>query len=242
MLHKTRGIVLHTTEYSESSIIASIFTAQFGVQSYIVNSVRSRRAKTKSSLFQPLTIVDLVVYHKADKGLQRIAEINAGYKFSSLPYDIVKSSIAIFLAEVLYRCIREEEPHTSLFEFTETAIKFMDMHDCSFSNFPMFLLIQITYHLGSYPSGEYSEQSQVFNLQEGVFQNTIPNHIYYTPPDVTKTISEIIKSGFNSFDKIKITTDMRSRAFNALITFYELHHTHGTRLKSQKILSEIFSD
>jgi len=75
MLHKTKGIVLNYIKYSDTSIIAKIYTEAFGLQSYIVNSVRSSKAKNKIALFQPLTLLEMVVYHKNHQGLQRISEM-----------------------------------------------------------------------------------------------------------------------------------------------------------------------
>ena len=61
MIHKTRGIVFRFTRYGETSIIVTIFTEAFGLQSYIVNGVRSKSAKNKIALYQPLTLLNLVV-------------------------------------------------------------------------------------------------------------------------------------------------------------------------------------
>src|ERR1700682_5759184 len=117
MLHKTRGIVLHTTDYAESSLIVKIYTELYGMQSYLINSVRRPKAKINSNLFQPLTLVELVVYHKHTGNLQRLKEISSNPQLVSIPYFTVKTSVAMFLNEVIYYSIREEEANSDMFRF-----------------------------------------------------------------------------------------------------------------------------
>ena len=102
MLHKTRGIVFKTTDYGETSVIVQIFTEKFGLQSYIINAVKKPRAKISRNMLQPLHLLDMVVYHKSAGNVQRIAEMKNSPVLLSIPYDVVKRSLAMFLNEVLF--------------------------------------------------------------------------------------------------------------------------------------------
>src|SRR6186713_1320642 len=117
MNSKTRGIILQSTNYSETSLVVKIYTEQGGLGSFIVSGVRTRNSRFKSNIFQPLSLVELVTTGSSSQSMKRITEIQLAPPFSGIPEDIVKSSIAIFLAEVIYRSIREEEPNPSLFGF-----------------------------------------------------------------------------------------------------------------------------
>ena len=114
MLHSTRGIVIHTTKFSETSIIARIFTEQFGLQSYLIKGIRRAQSKLKPGLFQPLTILELVVYHKQNRSVQNINDATYLYPYQSIPFDIRKSSIALFINELTYKTIHEEESNPEL--------------------------------------------------------------------------------------------------------------------------------
>ena len=72
--HKTKGIVLRTVKYGETSVIVAVFTEKFGVQSYLVNGVRisTKKGSGKANLFQPSAILEMVVYHNELKQLQRL--------------------------------------------------------------------------------------------------------------------------------------------------------------------------
>ena len=58
MLQKTKGIVLHTLKYNDTSIIVDMYTELSGRTSFLVPVPRSRKAAVKSVLFQPLSFIE----------------------------------------------------------------------------------------------------------------------------------------------------------------------------------------
>src|SRR6202007_845513 len=122
-LHKTKGIVLRTVKYGETSMIVTLFTELFGVQSYLVNGVRTstKKGTGKATLFQPSAILDLVVYHNELKQLQRIKEFRWGYLYQHILSDVKKNSVALFMVELLARCLKQPEAHPDLFHFAEDS-------------------------------------------------------------------------------------------------------------------------
>src|ERR1700733_4423184 len=126
MLHKTRGIVFKTTEYGKTSVIVQIFTEKFGLQSYIINAVKKPRAKISRNMLQPLHLLDMVVYHKNTGQVQRIAELKNSPVLQTIPYDVIKSSLVLFLNEVLYKAVRQQSADGHMFDFIFTAIEWLD--------------------------------------------------------------------------------------------------------------------
>src|SRR3954470_10795259 len=122
MLHKTRGIVFKTTDYGESSVIVQVFTEKFGLQSYLINGVKKPKAKISRNMLQPLHLLDMVVYHKSAGNVQRIYELKTSPVLLSIPYDVIKSSMAMFLNEVLYKAIKQQTADENLFDFVFSAI------------------------------------------------------------------------------------------------------------------------
>ena len=103
MDHKTKGIIFHTIKYGESGLVVKIYTESYGLQSFIINSVGSKKGKIKSSIFQPLNLVEVVINLKENRSLQRIKEIRIQPVFQTILDDIAKSSIVLFLNEILYK-------------------------------------------------------------------------------------------------------------------------------------------
>ncbi len=240
MLYKTKGIVLHTTDYSESSIIAKIFTEQFGLQSYLVNSVRSKKAKSKSVLFQPCTVLELVVYHKPEKRLHRISEANFLHQFKTITYDVFKSAAALFFAEVVYKSVKEEEGNENLFHFLETVLIFLDENNMSFSNYPAFFLIQLSKYLGSFPENNFNDKYSFFDLEEGRFVTEMKFQANTLSRAESFLISKAIEMRFENFSEIAFSITEKRKLLHNLVSYYHLHHAHGSKIISHWILEEVF--
>jgi DNA repair protein RecO (recombination protein O) len=127
MLHKTRGIVFRIIRYSDTSIIANIYTESFGLRSYLVNGVHGKKAKIKASLFQPLALVEMNVTNREKSTMHRINDVMPVHTWTSIPYDIRKSSVLMFINEMLYKSVREEEANPALFEFISHAVQILDL-------------------------------------------------------------------------------------------------------------------
>lgn len=231
MLHKTRGIALSYIRYRESSIIAKIYTEAFGIQSYIVNGVRSSRSKSnRIALFQPLTLLDLVVYHKSKADtLHRISEIKCRIPFRTLPYEIVKSSLGLFLTEILTKCLREEEENTPLFEFLEEAVMYLDRVEKSYENFHLHALIQLAFFLG-------------FGLEAVEdFANELRMQHYPVSPDAVQNaaLQTWLSAPFGT--PVVLDKSRRLSLLNMLLFFYKIHLDSLGEIKSLEVLHEVLN-
>jgi DNA repair protein RecO (recombination protein O) len=148
MLHKTRGIVFRFTKYGETSIIVTIFTELFGLQSYIVNGVRSKKAKNKIALYQPLTLLNLVVYHREHANIERIKELNCFHPYISLTADIKKSTIAMFINELLNKTVKDESHTKEMFDFLSGSLISIDQIQTGFENVHLIFMIKLSRFLG----------------------------------------------------------------------------------------------
>ncbi len=229
MLHHTRGIVFNYIKYKETSIIVKVFTEEFGTQSYIINGVRSSRSKGKIALYQPLTLLDMVVYHKPEKDLQRISEAKNAMSYSSIPFDPLKSTIAIFLTEVLSKSLREETSNRPLFGFLYNAFKILDHLTDGTQNFHLQLLIKMTYYLGFAPQS-YSNFNE--HLEEKGFTSALTKEDYLA--------LELLLNG--SLDKsISLTNHQRRGLLDHILRYLKVHIDTLTEIKSLDILKEVLS-
>ncbi len=241
MGQKTRAIILHTTEYSSSSVVVKAYTEQFGAQSYIAGGVRKIRSKHSMNFFQPLSLVEVVAVNKNNSGMSRITDIAWAPHFNNIPNDMVRTSIALFLAEVLYRSIKEEEKNPTLFEFLHNSIQMLDAEFADCSKFHLACLIQLTKHLGFYPHGKYVSGSTCFDLREGVFTASSPLHQEFITPEIAGYLNAFVKEGYANYKEIQINNSRKRQLLNALVMYYELHQTHGVAIRSHKVLNEIMS-
>ncbi|WP_439881221.1 DNA repair protein RecO [Pontibacter sp. MBLB2868] len=237
MLVKTRGIVLNHIKYRESSIIARVYTEQLGIQSYIINGLRKKGTGSRIGLFQPFTLLDMVVYTSPKGGLTRISEYKSAYPFHSIPFDIRKSSIVLFLSEVVSRTIKEEEENAALFSFLYHSIILFDELESDFENFHLLFLLQLSSHLGFGPSSGAEIVEQV-----AFSGNTQSNTS--APSVLVLQVHEALFNGLlHQPDQAVIPNGkVRRELLSIIIRYYQLHVDKLGEIKSLAILSEVLSE
>ena len=240
MLHKTKGIVLQTIKYSETSIITKIFTRDFGLLSYMINGVRSAKAKNKAALFQPLCMLDLVSYYRENKNLQRLKEYKTAYIYRQLPFDTAKSSVGLFLVEMLSKCLKGEEKNITLFSFIEQSFKFLDETKNVHPAFHLSFLLKMSKHFGFMPSGKFSETTPLFDLREGVFCQCKPGQPELLNSKESEKISCMLHLSFAELGELKLSTKLRKSLLSNIIKFYSYHIEGLGELNSPKILEAVF--
>lgn len=228
MLAKTRGIVINYIRLRETSIVVNIYTEAFGIRSYIENGIRSSKSKNKIALFQPLTLLDLVVFERESKGLRRISEVKCNQPFQTLPYVIAKSSIALFLAEVLKKCLKEEESNPPLFNFLIQSFSFLDEPDVEFQNFHLIFLVKLCSYLGFSP--ETSDQV----LIEFQALNIRPFNA-----ELIAFFNQLLKLNYN--DILKLSKIQRADLLDIILSFYKIHIEGFGEIKSHIVLKEVLS-
>jgi len=241
LVSNTRGIVLHQLKYAETSVVAKVYTELYGLQSYLINNVYSKKAKIKPNILQPLTLLDMEVYHKEKGGLQRLKYATAINPASKLQTDINKMSLSIFLAEVLYRSIQEEERNPKLFEFLLAVIELLDKTEDKISNFHLVFMVQLSGHLGFIPSMQPSAKHCFFNKRDGIFETIKPNHRDWMDQKSTTIFNELLSRSFSDNMELKITSDQRFNMIEHLIAYYKLHLDKMPEIKSHKVLQAVMN-
>ena len=240
MLHPTRGIVFKTVKYSETSVIATIYTEKLGVQSYIINSVRTKKPRTRAALLQPLTLLEMVVYHREQKKVQRIKEMKPAVTFLSIPFHISKSSLAIFITEVLYKTIKEQESNPEQFGFIFDFVAFLDKTTQSIANLHLVFLLQLSRFLGFHPQKDFDEQEAAFfDFQEGRFAGKKPTHDYFIHLPLSRLLWHLMLSTHQTANDVILNKEQRKMLLHTLITFYKLHIEGFKEVQSLKVLEAV---
>lgn len=211
MLTKTKGIVFNYIKYKETSIIVRIFTRELGLQSYIVNSVRTKGKTNKISFYQPLSILDLVVYSNSKTDLHRISESQFAVRYSTIPFNILKSTITLFLSETISKMMLEQEKNESLFDFLEASLSQFDDLEKNYYEFHIFILLNLMDFLGH----------SIPLLNSDVYE---------------KQLDEIKKKTFLT----GINRQTRSHLLNYILAFYKQNSQLNLDLKSLKVLEAVF--
>lgn len=234
----TRAIVLSCLKYGDTSLIVKAFTASDGLKTYLLKGVlAARKGKLKTAYFQPLMQLELVAWHRNKGTLEHISEARIGFPYSSIHTDISKNALTMFLAEMLGNCIHEEERNTSLFNFLEASLQWLDSHD-KIANFHLCFMLELTKYLGFYPDTQ-NRDATYFDLVEGAFTSQPSAHPTLTGKKLNDFRS-FLGINFDAIHTIKLGKKDRLELLQNLIVYFELH-LHGFREpRSLAILNEVF--
>lgn len=237
MLVKTKAIVISTIKYQEKSLIVKCFTESDGLKSYFVqNAFSSKKSSQKIAYFQPLTILDIEAIHKNKGTLEHFKEIKLSTAFQSINTTIYKSTIVIFLSEIIHHSIHEEEKNQDLFTFLETALLWLDNHN-EIANFHLILMLEMTKFLGFYPD-DSNVAFTFFDLNDGIFSpfhgiNSLSEH-------ETHLFKKLINLKFESNQKVFAAIE-RQILLKILLDYYTIHLDGFKKPKSLEVLKEVFS-
>jgi DNA repair protein RecO (recombination protein O) len=241
MLQKTRAIILHSFKYGDSSLIVHAFTEEWGRQTFMLKGVRKSKKTNRSNMFQALFTLNLDIYYRENREMQWIKEatfIDSAPTFSS---DVVKSTQAIFLSEVLIKTLREEEKNSDLFSFIFHSIAYLESLESASPSFHLLFLFQLSSYLGFYPRNNYSEQSVFFDYTSGSFSGTPPTANLEEEAALGLGWKQCFKAGYSTIDQVFISQQSRNLFLDSLLNFYKLHHHSMAELKSLDILRTVFS-
>ncbi|GAB3933528.1 DNA repair protein RecO [Mucilaginibacter myungsuensis] len=239
MLHKTRGIVLKVTDYGENSVIVQVYTENFGLRSYIVNGAKKPKAKIHRNMLQPLHLLDMVVYHKDNGSVQRISELKNAPLLQTIPYDIIKSSLVLFLNEVLYKSIKQQTADEHLFHFIFHSIELLDQQTGNVANFHLIFLLRLSRYLGFFPDRDRPNGADYFDMKDGIFTKYKPESWQYLSPPHTDNFYRLLRSTFEQMDGIELKNDERRYLLNKLLEYYALHVENFGNIRSHEVLEEV---
>lgn len=237
MIH-TPGLVLHTTPYAESSVVAKVFTRQLGVRSYLVKGVRGNRGRIKQNLLQPLSCLDMVVYDNPKTELNYVKELTPSHteSYSQPSNQAIRHSLCFFMTEVLYKALREAEPMPALFDYVEQTTAHSPLPA---THIPITFLLTVARHLGINPLDNHSTREPLFDLQEGRYVSSATETTL--SPTLSIMLHEYLSSAHSPSVPLASSHSLESRRdlIDALLAYYHLHLSGFSHFHSHEILHTI---
>lgn len=244
---KTRAIVLQSIKYGDSSLIVKTLTEELGLQSFMVKGVFGKKSKIRAGLFQNMTLLDIVC-ESGNSNLGFIKEISLSHYYKSISTDIKKSTIIIFISELLSKYISESETDINLFNFIYDSMLWLDDATSEYANFPIIFAIRLSLHLGFFPDIETYKEGCCFDLLDGNFKKR-NNDIYQIDEDISNALYNVCQLSINSQEwppssqifnvsKSSVLT-IRRQLLDAIVIYYKLHADNVQEIKSIDILREI---
>ena len=231
-LHQTKGIVLRTVKYGETSLVVSIFTELFGLQQYMVNGVRTskKNSNISSSQLQPGNLLELVVYQNEKQTLQRIKESKLSIQTHEAYSSITKNAVLLFMMELLQNCLKQPDSNPSLFYFLEDVLSGLSRaNEAETANLPLFFTLHLSHFFGFRLMDNFSSTRDCLDLREGQFVDTLPMHQLIVQMPMSEKIAQLLRvMQIDELNEIKLNKHQRNEILDDLLQFYALHiHPFG---------------
>lgn len=239
--YKGRGIVLHTLKYGDRGLVVQLLTDVGGRRSYMVQGVRSATGKgSKMALLQPIFPVEFEGLEPAQSTqMHRFKELHSGFLLRGIPFDVRKSTMAMFMAEVIYRLVKESEQNDALFDFVWRSVEALDRMESGVANFHLWFLTHLSRLLGFYPGGEYSPNCY-FDIKEGEYCPIRPLHPLYIEPAETALLEELLALSASELPSLQLNRTQRVAYLEAMLRYFGYHLDSINSVQSIRILREVF--
>lgn len=238
--YKARGIVLSTVKYGDSGMVVQMLTDRYGRQSYMVQGVRSSRGRgSKMALFQPLFVLEFDGLESSHSDLHKMREVQNEIIFKSVPYDIRKSTMALFMAEVLYRLVGESEANEPLFDFVYHSVRALDEIDEGVANFHLWFLANLSRYLGYFPGNEHLKGCW-FDMREGLYVCDMPLHNHSMNVEESELLRDLTECDLECLGEIPLNREQRVAMLSRLVEYFSIHLDAIRSVRSIEILQEVF--
>lgn len=238
--YTARGIVLNTVKYGDKGLVVQLLTSTHGRQSYMVQGLGSRRAGgSRQALFQPMFAVEFEGLESSKMQMHRFGEVHSGIVLRSIPFDVKKSTMALFMAEVLHRLVKESEANDLLFDFVWGSIEALDEADEGVANFHLWFLSHLCRFLGFSPGNAYMPDAW-FDIAEGLFTEQMPLREHRMSQENALILRDMLECDVRYLGEIGLNRGQRVDFLQSLLAYYGYHLDTINSVQSIKILQEVF--
>ena len=237
--YTARGVVLNTIKYGDKGLVVQMLTSSHGRQSFMAQGLGSRGRGSRAALFQPLFALEYEAIESTKMQMHRFSEVHAGIVLHSIPFDVKKSTIALFMAEVLHRLVKESEANEMLFDFVWGSVEALDAATEGVANFHLWFLSNLCRFLGFSPGNEYMPEAW-FNIAEGLYTSDCPPREHRMSQQNALILRDMLECDVRYLSEVGLNRHQRVDFLDALLAYYAYHLDTIHSVQSIRILQEVF--
>lgn len=241
MNDRNKSLILSSIKYNDSANIVTAYSLVGGRNSYVFYRGKGNRQAVKHVFVQPFSLVEIVVSQKKTGTLPRIKEILPVLPMDGLLFNPLKTSIAVFLAEMLSRVLHDTEHDPELFSFLENSVRVLNFIEKGVANFHLAFLIQLTRFLGYYPNMEYAvDVPCYFDVENGLFVSMPPMHPYFLSQEESRFFVQLMRMNYQNMHFFTFSRHERRTVLQQIIRYYQLHLPDFKEPRSLSVLQDLF--
>lgn len=239
MTLKTRAIILQVSKYSDSKLMLNTFSEEFGRMSFALNiSAKKNGASVLpycQSLFQ-----NEIEYVGSNSQVKTVKNISPVVNYISIPKNATKTSIVMFISEVLLKTLTFSETNKELYRFISTSLELLDQESYKGSNFHLKFLMQLSKYIGFFPLNRYSALTPCFDVSKSVFCQDYSANSHFIREPFSKVFSDILDLDLLSCEEIPLNGSQRSFLLEKIMDYYRYRFDTLNQIKSLDVLRTVF--
>lgn len=235
---KTKALVLRALKYGDTQIIVDLLTETNGRMAIIQHLGQGRHARIRKQLFQPLTMLDVVIDQRPRARLHRLKDARLIFPYTSVPFDAAKLSMCMFVAEFLAQATRNEQRDVPLFQYVVASMRWLDECVRPVPNFHLVFMMRLSLFLGFHPNME--GEGPYFDLRAGCFAQQPPLHKDCLSADDSARLRLLMRMNYDNMHLFAMTRADRNRCVDVIMQYYQLHIPDMREMKSLAVLKELF--
>ncbi|MFA8300963.1 MAG: DNA repair protein RecO [Hyphomicrobiales bacterium] len=233
----TNGFIISKFNYGETSVICKIFTKDFGLISFIIKGVRKRRASTSPALLFSFSPVEIEFKIDRKKDLQQTKSLKSEYYVQNIQGEITKSTICMFLAELIQRITPQHEANKPLYDLISEFVCFLEEEEDHYSNSHLIFALQLLSISGFGINNNRSDSNLYFNIREGKFQSQYYRSEYILNRELSLLLSKLLEKDHG----ISIKKIQKHQLLEAILSYYNTHFISFGDIKTLPVLQAIFA-
>lgn len=235
-------IALRSVKHNEKTNILSALSLELGPLSLVQPAGNGREATRRRALLMPLGIAEIVADILPNRQIHTFGQVRQLHPLPNLRSNPIKSTIALFLADALAMTLRDNQPDPKIWNFIRNAILTLDkLPTRQTANFHIAFLVQISSLLGIYPDISSYTNGCIFDMLNGIFRPSVPNHRNFLPPDTSRFAASLLRINFSNMHRFNFTKTQRAETLDLILQYFSFHHAPLTRLHSLPVLQSLFS-
>ena len=239
MLCTDRIIVLSHTRFSDSSIIVQALSRQHGRISLMVRGLGGR-SRAKLGAFHPMSLLDVVYSYKTDRNVQTLTEYKPSPHLIDCTTDLRKSTLLMFMAEVVGKSIREEAEDDAQFEFIDTSVQILEQMKAGLQIFHLAFMVKLSRIVGFFPNIDASHS--FFDLEQGHSTAMRPVHRHFVGADVFRRIAFFADCPYDNLRDVQMTHQERDFLLETVLQWYSFRIPTMKEVNSYEVLHEVFAE
>ena len=234
MKNTAEGILLKKINYSETSLVTTFFTKEFGLKAFLFQGGK----KKKGNMLHPLALVELTFYARTDSDLAKLTSIDRLTNTEHILRNPVKSSICFFLAEIIASTIQENDADTSLYDFLKREIAFINQNKVS-PNYLIWFVLRVSQFMGLKPVST-KEEAHYLDVEEGIFLVNQPTNHKFIKSRAVQVLNSLNQHQKEEVLSHKITKTQRADCIEILLDYLSFHVPNFKIPKSLAVIKAVF--